>query len=658
MRLFLLLVALPCLALWGAPLPGGYQTSIATAKAKLAAGDIGKASEAGLEALSYSPYSAEAYTVLFDIASADGNKESMLRWGKWLYWAHRYSGHNKDADAIATRINPIWADWNADETVISDWRAEVDKAVKSAAGGDKQYRVAGHLMGKLMDLDPGDEKLQKSYDKLSEKAGEMLSGGAFLAEKVRRKSTKWIAQMDEKHGDLMENPWNKKTKNYEIVTNLGYEFVETVAIVMEDIHKFYRNIYGYKKRAPRLKLVVGAPRSSFDRFCIDVLGSGLPGGVLGWFYDKKMTVAAYQDDTPRFQVTMEELYSTLFHEASHQFMYLLCEKPTKQDPPTWLNEGTASYFEGCELKADGSIVKNKPALLRVREWAQIESGGGHSLEEVISYPGPGSYPGSMYSYGWALVYFLNNYEDQEGRLIYRQPYLDYLKAYTKKNKHNAFELAKEIFVREVEDPEIPNWDAFENRWRIWTQGIVRESKSGAEFASVLQDRTRTYLERGDFERALIAAEQADDKRPEDRETYRLLAHAYLGNGHSGEAAFWMLRHWEKAWAAEAEEEANTAEHWLTENGAKDLVASYIKPTRRALARIERLMDDAQSDNFPVAAMLFASHANQAFGISHNRLEETIADIARVSGQDLRLWIKAYANDATANKQYSDGTDKI
>jgi len=182
----------------------GFDGALATARENLASGDLEKATEAGREALSFAPFSAEAYEVLWDIAKAAEDDPAKLRWGKWLYWSHRYSGNTKEAAAVAERITPIWADWNADEAVIDEWRASVEKAVKSTIGGAKQYRVAGHLMGKLMDLDPGDEKLAKSYDKLSEKAGEMLSGGAFLAEKVRRKSPKWIAQMNAKHAILID----------------------------------------------------------------------------------------------------------------------------------------------------------------------------------------------------------------------------------------------------------------------------------------------------------------------------------------------------------------------------------------------------------------------------------------------------------------------
>ncbi|HEX9793988.1 MAG TPA: DUF1570 domain-containing protein [Planctomycetota bacterium] len=611
--------------------------------------DAGKADAAlarAMEGLSGTPYATAGYQVLADIAAAKGDAAAQSRWLKWLYWSHLYSGRTKEAEAVGAQLAAFWDGWNLDGAALATWSDSVEKAARAAAGSSRQYRVAGHLLGKLLDLDPADADLEKQYAKLYERAGDIASGGAFVAERVRRRSPLWVAQQNRVHSEW-DNAFERNTKHYRIITNIDYEFYETVSVVMEDMYSFYQDVYSYNKKSPLMTLAIHRKRSDFDKYCIEMLQSSLPLGVLGWFYNKKMILAAFEDEV--LGTTRGDLWSTLFHEASHQFMYLLCEKPTKQDVPTWLNEGTASYFEGCELKADGSIVKNKPALLRVREWESIEGGSQrHSLEELITQDPRRSYDGSFYSYGWALVYFLQNYENEAGERVYREPYLKYMRSYTKPGPKNVKEhiaeglrRAKEYFVEEVGDPEVRDWDAFEGRWRRWMQNIVKESKAGPELADTLQERTRTYLQKKDWERALIAAEQADDKRPGDTETYRLLALASHLADRKEDAVYWMLRHWEGAWMAGDEAKVKAAEAWLGANEGDDVRENYCVATRAAAAALDGVMDQAVAADRPVFAMLAASHGLRAFGVPHQGLLARIDDLREGSMQDLRLWLRAF-----------------
>lgn len=615
------------------------------ARSLLSAGKLDEAAAKVLEGLSFEPWSTTGYEILYDIAERGQDEEARLRWGKWLYWSHDYSGRAKEAAGTAAALAALWDGWNKDGQIVGGWREAVVKAARNAAGS-RQYRVSGHLMSKLLDLDPVDAELSKEYDKLYEKAGEMLSGGAFVAERVRRRSPAWVERQNRLH-ENWESAFKRRTSNYEVVTNVSYEFFETLSVVMEDMHRFYRQVYGYNKTTPRLTLAVYKKRSDFDKFCQESLGQSLPLGVLGWFWDQIMTVAAY--DPSETGTDLTDLWGTLFHEASHQFMHLYT-KSTKQDPPTWLNEGTASYFEGCELKADGSIVKNKPAKSRVIEWQFIEGGANrHSLSDLITCPHR-AYDGSYYSYGWSLVYFLNNYENKDGQFIYREPYLKYLHSYTRKSEEDALTRAKRMFVEEVRDPDVPDWDAFEERWRSFTRNIVTEVSSGPEFATTLQERAQKYLDRGDFERAMITAEQADDKRPRDGATYLLLAQATHDLGRKEDAAFWMLRHWEMSLLEGQEDLAAAAEDWLNRNEAKDLVELYCKPTRAALVQTERAMEDAISAGHPVMAMLFAAHMLQALGLEHRGLLARIAELGELSGHDLRLWRRAYNKSPESNRK--------
>ena len=50
---------------------------------------------------------------------------------------------------------------------------------------------------------------------------------------------------------------------------------------------------------------------------------------------------------------------TLFHEAAHQFVSLAT------NAAGWLNEGLASFFEGCRILSNGTVLMNMPANHRL-----------------------------------------------------------------------------------------------------------------------------------------------------------------------------------------------------------------------------------------------------------------------------------------------------
>ena len=665
------------------------------ARALLKAGDTAKAKERAMEGLAAEPYATEGYQVMREIAAAEEDLAGQLRWGKWLYWSTRAAGRTKELDALATELDELHPDWNLDGVAIDAWIDATYNTFKKTRG-KKQYRLAGHLIAKLMELDPGNDKLRKDYDKLIETAGNEVSGGAFVAAKVRSKSESWIAKQNAKHEDW-ETRWERRTDAYDVETNLDYEFFETLCAAMDEVNIFYRLVYDYTKKAPRVRLAVHRKRSDFDRFSQDVIGRPIQSESVGGYWVSTLnTVAAYDRSYGNPDMTRDDLWLTLFHEASHQFMSILMSKNERKGiyTPTWLDEGTASYFEGCQIKADGTIVKNNIAERRLRSWWFLEnSERKHSLEDLIAHPrntGPAdgtlSYEGEFYPYGWAFVYFLLNYEENDrrvyappitpgqgipaeykavrkaGKLVYREPYLKYLEHFAKEgNKENSrtypLEMAKKFFVDEVGDPDVPNWDAFEARWRKFTVSLYRELESGWEFADVLQARCRGYLDAGDFERARITAEQADDKRPNDPETYRLLAEANLGAEREGDAVYWMFRHWELMWPTGNAEALLEAEAWLDANGGRDLLKGYCEVSKQTLAAVQSSMEEGLAGGQPVLATLFATHAMTAFDAEFPELSQSAEEMSEISGQDLRMWQSAYDKGESGNRkvQMNDGS---
>ncbi len=681
---------------WSAVQEPPQPAPFAAAHALLEEGSLDEARASAEKELAAQPYDQRGYAVLLDIADAADDDAARLRWGKWLYWSHKYAGRAKPATEIATRLANVYADWNMDEAVVQAWM-NANKKAADAAMGKKQYRLAGHLLSKLLDLNPTDKVLQREWDQLVDKAGQEATGGGFQAAEVRRKSASWIAKENAKHEDW-ETRFEEKSKYYDVQTNLDYEFFVTVQSAMDEIYEFYQEVYDYKKKTPRVRLAVHRKRSDFDRFSQEVLGRAMPSDSVGGYWAEGInTVAAYDRSYGNPDMTREDLWNTLFHEASHQFMSLLTAKPSRKgmfDPP-WLNEGTSSYFEGCQIKADGTIVKNNVAEHRLREWWWLDhSDERHTLKELVGHvrnTGPDStgmlsYEGGFYSYGWALVYFLLNYEENDrrvygppitvtgeipveyktvrpaGRLVYRDAYLKYLKFYTEEgnrlnDQYQPYDKAIEVFVDGVADPDVPNWDAFENRWRKFTTSLYGELQSGYEFADVLQARCRGYLLAEDFERARVTAEQADAKRPDDPETFRLLAESNWGEERKGDAAYWMFRHWEMLWPTGDAEGLQAAEKWLEEHGAKEIVSGVCVTSKTALEAAKRVMEEALAAGHPVLASLTAAHLQRALGVDFEDLNRQAVEYAELSRQDLRMWQGAFNKGPEGDRkiQLSEGS---
>jgi hypothetical protein len=231
----------------------------------ISAGKLDEAKVSVTGGLSINPYSTEGYELMYDIAKKEASREEQLRWGKWLAWSYTASGNKKQFETLSEELAEIYVDWNTDSVILKEWQVSAEKAAKKAASG-KQYRLAGHLLSKLLDINPQDKKLNKAWDKLADDAGNEVSGGAFVSDKVRRKSAKWLEKNNAYHSDW-ENRWQRKTKYYDINTNLDYEFFETVCAAMTQMNEFYRSVYDYgKKKAKHVTLQIGAKRSDFDRF--------------------------------------------------------------------------------------------------------------------------------------------------------------------------------------------------------------------------------------------------------------------------------------------------------------------------------------------------------------------------------------------------------
>jgi tetratricopeptide (TPR) repeat protein len=294
--------------------------------------------------------------------------------------------------------------------------------------------------------------------------------------------------------------------------------------------------------------------------------------VMGFFVPGANRVCTF--DPREYGYALSELWSTLFHEASHQFTHLISADLI----PGWLNEGTASYFEGARLRSNGSVETNLIPEERLLYLELSLDEGTPELKDVLSYHQPGSYDGAYYPFGWGMVYFLLNYEDAACERVYVPIYLAYMGSYDSGGKHDAFERFVEYFVTKAKQPGIDSFEAFEARWKQWIHELHALHFGPASKADELVVRARKQAAAKKLDAAVESYRWALRKRPGDALAYLELAEV-LATQKAEDGALFNYRRALTAARAAADAEAPLG-------GAGSLTAAQV--VERATARITKL----------------------------------------------------------------------
>lgn len=262
-----------------------------------------------------------------------------------------------------------------------------------------------------------------------------------------------------------------ESRHYRFEANLELEVLERLGRTMDALHAYYVDIFfdgdGRKARAPKALVRI---HPSWDSLAEEWSG-GRDSAPAGWWSPGENRVVCY--DTRASAGSLEGMLATLFHEASHQFTSLLARGGSI---PSWLNEGTASFFEGAVAMADDRVLWPDAALGRLQSLAfalEYPRADTPKLEAVLGWEQPGSYPGPYYAWGWGLVYFLQQYEDPDTlAYVYRPLYARYRERILGGGRGSAA-LFAEVFL----GPDSPlghrDLSDFERDWRRWILEEVR-----------------------------------------------------------------------------------------------------------------------------------------------------------------------------------------
>lgn len=287
-----------------------------------------------------------------------------------------------------------------------------------------------------------------------------------------------------------------ESEHYILECNLEPEVTEAVGTTMDDIYTSYVNIYfgGDEERVPLKKATIRIHQTWDDMIATWPMPNPSP-GLGGWWSPGENKVTCY--DTRDAMGSLDEMLNTLFHEASHQFMSGLTARGGYA--PAWLNEGTASFFEGARILQDRRVVWPDAAAGRLASLTyQITTGQGPSWADVVNYNSPGSYPGEYYSFGWGLVYYFQEYEDPKTlEYVWRPYYEEYTEAITQ-TPTNSRELFEKVFLRPGNPGGFRTFDEFQEGLTKWILDEIKPLHQGPDSRKLRLDRVERYIQAADL----------------------------------------------------------------------------------------------------------------------------------------------------------------
>ncbi len=192
------------------------------------------------------------------------------------------------------------------------------------------------------------------------------------------------------------------SKRYVIVHHISQKktslitFVKKIVAYLDHARDKYEVLFPPRKPITAVSVVrVCEDREEYHQY-------GGPGGSAGYWNSADEELVIYNASK---EGGKKDSYSTLFHEAFHQYIYYAVGEIS---PHSWYNEGFGDYFAGMNPKKGFKIETFKWRTGVVRN--AVAGKKNVPLKDLIHYT-QGQYysnPSVCYAQGWALIYFLNS----------------------------------------------------------------------------------------------------------------------------------------------------------------------------------------------------------------------------------------------------------
>lgn len=484
------------------------------------------------------------------------------------------------------------------------------------------WHSARAMLSEAQFVDPEHPELAAGLARIRKEGGNELAvedetGGADPLSGV---TPEWVLEEDPRHREW-DKAWTLDTPHYRVKTNAGYRVLKTAANAMEQVQVFYRIFHDYKtdgSEIPVANVWIFKNAAEYKQI------GGQPVEWAAGHWDGS-SVVTYDPRGEDSEAGLSDLLNTLFHEASHQFTSL-CGGPSV---PAWLNEGMASFFEGTKLLSNGKLDWNLVASHRLYPLLEDLKAGKNSLAGVIE--GKVDDYRVFYPWGWGIVYYLYNAEDESGRLIYRPLMREYYREYSSDQHLERF---TEYFLVRAAQPGITTIEQFEQRFKAYMLELEAFDKG-------VLDAARRYEERGDQQMRLKDHVRAIE---------------YYARSLSRDPGYPPVL-WKQAEALEKNKETDRAagvlRQWLSALAPSFLDGSADAETQaqrvQALARIPRLDTSAKR----LAELRTKFHADSVTLAD----EYEKAGLARLALRILRAPATAQPPNELARQRYFEVSDK-
>jgi len=468
-------------------------------------------------------------------------------------------------------------------------------------------------------------------------------------------SEEWIRAFDAEHATWGDRA-RQESESYNVQTDAGYEVLVRCAEAMDRMNAFYRQFFDYATeggKVPKIDLLIFKDHAEYLE-----KGSGPPREWSGG----QFTGGSVETHA---EGGLAGLTNTLFHEAAHQFVSLATNSAG------WLNEGLASFFEGCRMQANGSVLMNMPATHRLFPLVErMERGWMSDASDGIDASDPSVTPEraptfrivleNKYQWGppwyaptWGVVYFLYNFQDPvDGRFVYRAAFREFVDKSGGRVGGSAVSNFEEVVLGHPQKPlpgverkgdplaNLPRTvEELDPLWKSWLIEL-RERQMGrlsgkrpylqwARYAVAAKDRSAAV---DHFEKGLL-------ETPEDADLLREFADFLVAEGNADRATKLLLR------AARVLESAEPVDAAALKAIETRLAAA--DPRRRTVARLQAqlwararaVVDRYAAAEAPLMVMHVSRRLSSELGVPG--LTAAFEAALRSSGKTLDQWQLAY-----------------
>jgi hypothetical protein len=193
--------------------------------------------------------------------------------------------------------------------------------------------------------------------------------------------------------------------HYVISTNAGRDFAKDAARHLEALFDVFSRMFGGAlgaRQARNLKVKIFRDDVDFAAFLAKDHPEQAKGQ--GFYFTGDSTLYLYRS----FVEGRETTFTTLFHEATHQLLFMRCNQDPKtaRSPQYWIMESLPCYMEGLEWRGN-ALVLERPPQSRVANFLRVrEEGHLLPLKAFFALAQSGYGSADLYDQGTAVFWFM------------------------------------------------------------------------------------------------------------------------------------------------------------------------------------------------------------------------------------------------------------